>query len=153
MTTREFIERNLDTKPSTTKWCSSVCQDTNGDFYSYGSHYPLLFKVAGHWFVNTTGYSNTTSKHINWAWSAVGYNATAVELSRDDASIISSSYHSDDDKLNVLFRATAEMVANATVERDSKKRKDTQVYAYLTDVLGRARASQTAVTNLMEGRR
>lgn len=150
MTTRDFIANNLGYTPSKETWCSSVLQDTSGNFYSYGYHYPLLFKVAGHWFVNTRGYSNTTAKHINWAWSAVDYNATAVELNREDARVISSSWASDTDKLNVLARATAEMVARATEERDSKKRKDTQVYAHLTDVLGRARASQTAVKNLRE---
>lgn len=40
----------------------------NGIIYSYGSHYPLLFKVNNIPFVNIAGYSNTTSKHIGIAW-------------------------------------------------------------------------------------
>lgn len=149
MTTRDFIARWYDVSDKE-RWCSSVKVDSSGTVYSYGSHYPLLFKVAGHNFVNTRGYSNTTAKHINWAWSAVDYNATAVELNRDDAYTISSSWASDSDKLQVLARATAQMVADATEARDAKKRTDTQVYAHLTDVLGRARASQIAVNNLQE---
>jgi hypothetical protein len=150
MTTRDFIAKTYGTTSTRERHCSSVYTDHDGNVYSYGAHYPLLFKVAGHWFVNTRGYSNTTAKHINWAWSACDYNATAVELNREDARVISSSWASDTDKLNVLLRATAEMVARAIEERDSKKRKDTQVYAYLTDVLSRARLSRVAVKNLME---
>lgn len=41
--------------------------------YSYGYHYPLLFEVNGLRFVNTRGYSNTTSKHIAMAWLEAEY--------------------------------------------------------------------------------
>lgn len=37
---------------------------SRGVFYSYGSHYPLLFKVGGKVFVNVRGYSPSTAKHI-----------------------------------------------------------------------------------------
>lgn len=39
----------------------------NGVLYSYSYHYPLLFKVKGELFVNNTGYSVTTAKHIGYA--------------------------------------------------------------------------------------
>lgn len=81
MKTQTFIENNIGKKPSEEKWCSSVYQDTEGNFYSFGYHYPLLFKVKNHWFVNTTGYSNSTAKHINWAWASIGYHkAIGVNL-------------------------------------------------------------------------
>lgn len=82
MKTQEFISKNIGLKPSGYKrrWCSSVYQDYDGNFYSYGSHYPLLFKVDGQWFINNAGYSVSTSKHIGWAHSAIGCNAKTVKL-------------------------------------------------------------------------
>lgn len=35
--------------------------------YSYGPHYPLLFKVGTYWVCNDRGYSNTTARHISYA--------------------------------------------------------------------------------------
>lgn len=148
MTTQEFIERNWGKVPAKSKWCSSVVQDTEGNFYSYGSHYPLLFKVAGTTFINTAGYSSTTGRHILWAQRAVNYNYTAVELNHEDARVISSSWASENDKLQVLARATAEMVADAEVACDSKKRKDTQVFEQLAATLERARRSYQTVNEL-----
>lgn len=78
MKTQDFIRSNLNTKPSRTKWCSSVAQYEDGNFYSYGPHYPLLFKLGKHWMVNTMGYSASTSKHIGWA-----HQATIRTLSVD----------------------------------------------------------------------
>lgn len=61
--------------------CSSVSY-WGGVLYSYGHHYPLMFYVQARdgnrvLFVNTSGYSNTTAKHINWAFSAA-YRAGVV---------------------------------------------------------------------------
>lgn len=148
MTTREFMERNLNYQPSKETWCSSVMQDTTGNFYSYGYHYPLLFKVAGHWFVNTMGYSNTTAKHINWAWSAIDYNATAVELSRDDARVISSSWASDDEKLQAIKSALRRKLNDIKEVMLAKKRHDTQVYRLLEQDLIRVQNSWNEVTEL-----
>ena len=39
----------------------------SGTLYSYGYHYPLAFIVNGIVFVNTTGYSTTTARHISLA--------------------------------------------------------------------------------------
>ena len=36
-----------------------------GVLYSYGEHYPLLFKVGQYIFRNVRGYSSTTGKHIS----------------------------------------------------------------------------------------
>lgn len=45
----------------------------NGVLYSYGYHYPLLFKVNWIRFVNTRGYSSTTRRHIGMAWLEAEY--------------------------------------------------------------------------------
>ena len=67
MTTQEFISRQFGNANGENKSLSSVTKDGNGNIYSYGRHYPLLFEIDGVNFVNATGYSNTTAKHINWA--------------------------------------------------------------------------------------
>lgn len=149
MTTRDFIAQTYNTTSNRDRHCSSVFTDHDGNVYSYGYHYPLLFEVAGRTFINTMGYSSTTAKHIAWARSAQPY-ATPVELNREDARVISSSYNSDSDKLQALARATAQMVADARVACDAKTRKDTQVYSHLLDVLDTAIASRVVVQNLQE---
>ncbi len=59
--------------------CASVFRD--GDrIYSYGYHYPLLLQVEDNtgrkvWVVNDMGYSNTTAKHIIWAWQVADVSA------------------------------------------------------------------------------
>lgn len=63
----QFIEKYKGKKPKKTRWCASVMQNSEGDFYSYGYHYPLLFKALGKWWLNTSGYSHTTASHIHWA--------------------------------------------------------------------------------------
>lgn len=67
MKTKDFIRDNLNYKPLKPQMCSSVLQATDGNFYSYGAHYPLLIKVKDVWLVNTEGYSSTTGRHIHWA--------------------------------------------------------------------------------------
>ena len=67
MTTAEFIQKNFGVPITKDRKCSSVFADNDGNIYSYGYHYPLLFKVGELTFRNNTGYSNTTAKHINWA--------------------------------------------------------------------------------------
>jgi hypothetical protein len=70
MTTQEFITKNIGVASERDRKCSSVFADHSGNIYSYGYHYPLLFKVGELTFRNNTGYSNTTAKHINWAGQA-----------------------------------------------------------------------------------
>lgn len=74
MKTQDFISNNIGTKSLSKKWCSSVFQDVDGNFYSYGYHYPLLIEVNGLWLLNTAGYSISTAKHIHWARSAAHEN-------------------------------------------------------------------------------
>lgn len=70
MNTRDFIEsvaNGTAKKPRNgTRYVSSVMYDGER-LFSYGSHYPLLFKVGTYWVCNDRGYSNTTAKHISHA--------------------------------------------------------------------------------------
>ena len=64
MTNQEYIENNAF-QPDTRH--GNLFTDSNGTMFSYGYHYPLLFKVNELNFINTIGYSNTTAKHISYA--------------------------------------------------------------------------------------
>jgi hypothetical protein len=92
-------------------------QDTNGNFYSYGYHYPLLFKVDGVVFRNVRGYSSTTARHIHWTRDI---EAIDVELSRDDR----LNYLN----LNTLNSRLHEQRDGIVKQMVAKKRKNTQVY-------------------------
>lgn len=143
MTTREFIERTYNTVNTKwgahgyDRWCSSVKTDGNGIVYSYGSHYPLAFHVAGLDFINNAGYSVTTAKHISWAWQAVGYHAIAVKLWSDEASVISFSGSTEEQKINAIKTALKREYNDLYNQLKAKKRKDTQVYADLKSQLFR----------------
>lgn len=80
MKTLDFIRLNLDKVPTREKRCASVLQGTDGNFYSYGYHYPLLVKYNGKWFLNDRGYSSTTGRHIRHASAATDYKAHRVTL-------------------------------------------------------------------------
>jgi hypothetical protein len=75
MTTQNFIEKHLHTEDQKQRFCASVFTDGNGNFWSYGYHYPLLKRINNKFYVNDKGYSVSTAKHINWAYSATGYKA------------------------------------------------------------------------------
>lgn len=120
MTTAQFIARTYDTEATRERFCSSVFTDYEGNVYSYGYHYPLLFKVEGLDILNVNGYSNTTAKHINWARQAVS-NPIEVELRGA--------------RLPLTLKDIQVKLGSQLVElkdqMDSKKRKDTQVYKQL----------------------
>lgn len=126
MTTQEFIAKTYGTtndkwgRYGYERWCSSVKTDRDGNVYSYGHHYPLLFKVGGLDFLNTTGYSNTTSKHINWARQARP-NAIEVELRGAPLPLT----------LDDIEAKLGAKVVDLQTQMDAKKRKDTQVYKSL----------------------
>jgi len=104
MTTQEFIQANIGNVPVRDKWCSSVMQGTDGNFYSYGYHYPLLFNVAGVWLVNTRGYSNSTAKHINLAWSCAdgGVSLASRQVDLSPEAIRTALKNELDEKLEEL---------------------------------------------------
>ena len=127
MTTAQFIAKTFNTRND--KWgrygyerrCSSVFTDRDGNVYSYGYHYPLLFTIEGLTFINTTGYSSTTIRHIAWAKRAVGYSYIGVELNGARLPIT----------LDDIEAKLGAKVVELHSEMQAKKRKDTQVYKYL----------------------
>lgn len=129
MTTAQFIAKTYNTPSNKERRCSSVFTDYKGNVYSYGYHYLLAFHAKGLDFVNVSGYSVTTAKHINWAFQAVGYDAIAVKLWRVD---IDEMYHAnDDEKLGIVLRALKREYVKLQDTMASKSRKNTQVYQYL----------------------
>lgn len=70
MKIKDFISMSV-TNHKTPTACSTVVKDRNGNLYSYGMHYPLLFQIVCHyevyWVLNSEGYSPTTGRHIAWA--------------------------------------------------------------------------------------
>lgn len=136
MTTADFIAKTYNTtndkygRYGYERRLSSVMTDKTGIVYSYGYHYPLAFNINGVDFINTSGYSSTTNKHISWAWRAIGYHAHGVKLWREDAQVIASSA-SDDIKIQAIIRALKRERDSLMEEMQSKKRKDTMVYASL----------------------
>lgn len=156
MTTAQFISKNFGVASAKDRSCSSVWADHNGNIYSYGYHYPLLFEIGGLIFRNRTGYSNTTARHIHWA---SGFGAIDVWLS--GCNMYSWSNAENHDKVPALLRhAWPDMpaatltalkqaiMADLSAELDnineriaSKKRTNTQVYQMLIterdDCIGR----------------
>jgi len=120
MTTAEFIKKTYNTTSTRERFCSSVFTDYEGNVYSYGYHYPLLFKVEGLDILNVTGYSNTTAKHINWARQAVS-NPVEVELRGARLPLT----------LDDIEAKLGAKVVELHSQMQAKKRKDTQVYKHL----------------------
>lgn len=103
MQTRDFIQNNIPrlgwrNSDGKARRCSSVIYD-DGVIYSYGSHYPMLFKIdpvdsqsrypipgdPGVLFINTSGWSVSTARQIRWCWQAVtcaGQRAFSVKIPR-----------------------------------------------------------------------
>lgn len=82
----DLVEKALpyiDGKEGEISLGSSRMKCYNGKLYSYGSHYPLLFRVGPLLFVNESGYSATTNMHISAARS---YADHAVKLEGTDTS-------------------------------------------------------------------
>jgi hypothetical protein len=127
MNTKQFIEKHSNRIKNGGKFitrdgynrCASVrCSiDT---IYSYGYHYPLLWKVVNPQGIelmvcNDSGYSNTTSKHIG---KAAMYADLCVHLTGDKS--YSNVLDCINRRIDALYR---EMI--------TKKRKDTHVYRSL----------------------
>lgn len=128
MTTQEFIEKEFANDNGKTRYFGSILKDANGNLYSYGRHYPLLFKVGNQTFRNTRGWSVSTGRHIRWTR---GIPAIDVELDNDATEIVNRSYKTDQEKLEHIFRCLSRQKADLFVQLDSKKRKDTWVYSNL----------------------
>jgi hypothetical protein len=132
MRTQDFIGKYMDVLDNKERWCSSVMYDGNNCFFSYGSHYPLLFKINGIWFVNDAGYSATTSKHISWAFSYADYS---VQLQHT----VGAPF------FTLVKKALEEQIVNLTLEAAKKKRHDTQVFRDIERKWNNAKAALKAI--------
>lgn len=146
MTTAEFINRNFGVTSTKDRKCSSVYADHEGNIFSYGPHYPLLFTVDGLSFRNCTGYSNTTAKHINWAG---GHGAIDVWVqgtnlytwrNGENSQRVPHLLHLASYGMTPVIETALKMAivedldaeySDIKQRMESKKRKDTQVYRSL----------------------
>lgn len=150
MTSSEFINKWFGVSDGKSRTLSSIYKDANGTIYSYGHHYPLLFKVGSLTFRNTSGYSATTGKHINWAGSLADFdvqvsgcnpytwrNSTEFEKLPNLLSLLNYDYEPKA-RENIEQRIIKAVLKDLEAERSEvqaemakKKRFDTQVYANL----------------------
>lgn len=137
MTSRDFIAKNFGVSSERQRQCSSVFADNDGNIYSYGYHYPLLFKVEGLTFRNTRGYSATTGKHISWCY---GFGAIDVELEQGERKPL---------VLTTIAARLVNMRSAIVKQMDAKTRKDTAVYADLTRQLEQIEADMATVGRAM----
>lgn len=98
MKTQTFIERvaqGIESRPRNgRKYVASVLYD--GDtVYSYGTHYPLLFKVGSVWVCNDSGYSSSTGRHISYARGVADYCVQLRGGGRFDAPTVKESAQSE----------------------------------------------------------
>lgn len=98
----------------------------NGAFFSYGSHYPLLWKIGSYNFVNTSGYSQSTARHICRASVHATYQ---VDLIGNDYSPLG------------VYQSLVKTVQELKSKMASKKRKDTAIYSSLKNKCDNARAA------------
>jgi hypothetical protein len=150
MTTQEFIKKTYGVTSDRGRHCSSVIADNQGNIYSYGQHYPLLFSVGGLTFRNCTGYSNTTSRHISLAG---GHDAIDVWLSGcnlstwnspENAKKVPQLLHLSGHGMTPVIETMLKMaivedldaeLADIKERMASKKRKDTKTFNALEDEL------------------
>lgn len=135
MRTAEWIGKNAG-REGRQKFFSSVLKGSDGTIYSYGYHYPLLFKINNLWFVNRTGYSVTTSKHINWAYSASHYTAYGLKVPHQHEGPVTFSQAE-----SWLLNEITELI----VTMNNKRRKDTNVYLNLQRDLRQANKALKAL--------
>jgi hypothetical protein len=116
MTNEQFIAKYAHSIGYTSipsKTCNNLFFE-RGVIYSYGYHYPLLFKVNGKVFRNIQGYSVTTSKHIGLAgiykdfdikikgnntFSNASYAGTLEQFTKDE---LQNEYNSLNEKIIAL---------------------------------------------------
>lgn len=120
MTTRQFIQHEFGNADGKEKTCSSVLKDSVCNIYSYGYHYPLLFRINGTTFCNTRGYSSTTRKHISWC---AGIDAIDVELNYSEK-LSSITLKTIEQRLLAMLNAKSK-------EMTAKKRTNTRIYRTL----------------------
>lgn len=114
MKNSEYIQANAFT-PDTSH--GNLFTDSNGTMYSYGYHYPLLFKVNGLSFVNVRGYSNTTARHISYARQEARHTVELDGYKRDDISPETVKKALEDEKAYIN-----EQIAN--IKRKNTKKEE-----------------------------
>jgi hypothetical protein len=133
MRTKDFIAKQsskIKSGERASGKCSSVFAE--GDcIYSYGYHYPLLFKITTHTgkqllVTNRRGYSSTTSKHISYA----SYNSDLSVILGHGIRYGNDLYSATSNYNNVINGLNDEL-AELSRTMHEKKRKDTQVYKSL----------------------
>ena len=138
MTTHDFITSAFNGKTKIQK-CASVFID-NGAVYSYGYHYPLLFKVNGKVIRNVRGYSSTTGRHILWS-----RGVNAVDIHTLNSFRLG---HDDNENLLQLVRGQIQYVEGCELRishhRTMKRRENTRVFT------GMVRDLNNAIANLKE---
>lgn len=117
----------------------SLKVDSHQNVYSYGIHYPLLFRVGDKVLLNDIGYSNSTAKHINLA-RGVDSDAISVKLYPEREGYGSGYTHigrmlwygdNPDNITDEIVGGLQHHLSDLYDQMDTKKRKDTQVYAHL----------------------
>lgn len=122
MRTVEWIDKHKGVNDGNTKIFGNVAKGADGTIYSYGYHYPLLFKLNDVYFVNHRGYSVTTSKHINWAHQATDYKAYNIEVPRlhhGPVEVAQAMSWLEKDIIDLIYQMAG------------KRRQDTSVYLNL----------------------
>lgn len=147
MTSAEFIAKQLGNDNGKVKTLSSIYKDGRGVIYSYYLHYPLVFNLGELTFVNATGYSNTTAKHINWARQAAGSTRIDVWLSgcnqyswnnpenynKVPYMLANRDRFTDDQILRAVFNDLEAELVDINKRIASKTRTDTKLYAALLE--------------------
>jgi len=85
MRTQDFIKQRQGDKPDQMRWCSSVFIAPDGNFYSYGYHYPLLIKCGRYWLRNINKYSVTTTRHTAWCSGVSDFDINLYFLTKKDS--------------------------------------------------------------------
>lgn len=142
MNNATFIEKAFwgKTRKEHNNW--SLKRDKHQNVYSYGIHYPLLFRVGDKVLLNDSGYSNSTSKHIGLAW-GVYSDAISVKLYPEREGYGSGYTHigrmlwygdgetSPELVLGEIIGGLQHHLSDLYDKMEAKKRKDTKVYAEL----------------------
>jgi len=141
-TTKQFIAHHLHTAPQKEKYFCSVLQATNGDFYSYGYHYPLLVNFKGYRILNNAGYSMTTAKHISWASQ---YAHFSMPFKPDQAWRWLST---DEQKKSYLLECLQLKISDLQNQIITKKRHNTAIYRALQSDISHFLSLHEKITSL-----
>lgn len=117
------------------KRSGNIYRDQAGNIFSYGSHYPLLFKVNSKWYVNEQGYSNTTARHISLA-----RQFADISVKIPNGSSFSSDLSYDlKNAYKLLTGYLKDEIAGIEAEEKTTIRKKTQKYARIIIKLDNAK--------------